>query len=397
MRAKEAMRNSRRVSIVVVCDFKPGLTLRILGVYAHFRSPPRVILVQRNSRIPPNLLFPVKLVNIPLPVRRLWRPSFVSMIHAACRVVGYMMCLPVAYFRIRCRADPIQLVHAHFVFPQGFFGLILSRLLRVPFLISVEGSDVNILMRASSILRTVTRLVLSRADRIIAVSVPLHRTLLALGIRNSVYLPNSVDTASIAPGSQLCSSSSVLFVGSMVEGKRPLLLVRAFSRIVARVPNAALVMCGDGPLKEKVLDEIRERNLSPKVKLFAEVDPSFVVQLLRQAQVFVLPSQSEGMSLALLEAMASGKVIVASANESHKALLRHGDNALLFHLDDEADLAGQLLSALTDEELGTRLSQSARALCLREYSSSRIGPKLESIYLAASRRSTLQGNPGHAR
>jgi hypothetical protein len=87
--------------------------------------------------------------------------------------------------------------------------------------------------------------------------------------------------------------------------------------------------------------------------------------------------------------MASDKVIVARANESHMALLKH--RIMLFFSDDEIDLAGQSLSGPTDEELGTRLSQSARALCVREYSSSRIGPKTRKYLFGGEQKVGVAG------
>jgi glycosyltransferase involved in cell wall biosynthesis len=105
--------------------------------------------------------------------------------------------------------------------------------------------------------------------------------------------------------------------------------------------------------------------------------------LLLQARVFVIASEHEGLSNALLEAMATGKIVVASSNESHREILRDGHEALLFRIDDEEHLAGLLISALTNGELGERLSRSARDLCARKFSSTVLGPRLEMIYSAA--------------
>jgi glycosyltransferase involved in cell wall biosynthesis len=178
----------------------------------------------------------------------------------------------------------------------------------------------------------------------------------------------------------------------MMSAKRPILLLRAFERVVARVPEAALIMVGRGPLREAVEKNIRERKLDDKVRLIPVATPGFVIGLLSRVQVFVLPSQSEGLSNALLEAMAAGKAIVASDNESHRAMFRNGDNALLFRLDDHEDLAEKITLILTDRRLRSRLSRSARELCVQRFSTTQLGPKLENLYLA-----TVQSASPHNR
>jgi glycosyltransferase involved in cell wall biosynthesis len=294
-----------------------------------------------------------------------------------------MYTFPVA-LRLLRRRHTVHLLHAHFIFPQGLFGLLLARICGLPFVISTVGDDVNVMLRRNAILRTVSRFVLARADVIIAVSIPLQNVLKEFGIANTIYLPNSVDTTAIGPNGELPKTGSILFVGSMTANKRPLVLLRAFERVVAKFPNATLTMVGDGPLRQAVQDRIRRYQLDRKIRLIPVATPKFVIELLLQAEVFVLPSESEGLSNALLEAMATGRVIVASSNESHREILRDGIDALLFRVDDEKELADQILSVLTDEKLRLRLSRSARELCLRQFSAGKIGPELERIYSASA-------------
>jgi glycosyltransferase involved in cell wall biosynthesis len=220
----------------------------------------------------------------------------------------------------------------------------------------------------------------------IAVSKPLQRQLRQFGVTNSIYLPNSIDTSSINPSSsrsQLSAGKTILFVGDLIALKRPLLLIRAFERVLAKIPEANLTMVGEGPLEDPVHEEVLQRGLAASVKFFPRVAPEYVIQLLLRASVFVLPSVNEGLSLALLEAMAAGQVIVASANESHLEILQSGTNAFLFQPDNEEELVEHLISALTNDRLRSKLSQSARQLCLTEFSNSVIGRKLEEIYMNA--------------
>jgi glycosyltransferase involved in cell wall biosynthesis len=113
------------------------------------------------------------------------------------------------------------------------------------------------------------------------------------------------------------------------------------------------------------------------------MSPQSVTALYSQANVFVLPSVSEGLSLALLEAMAAGKAIIASRNESHQAILKHGENSLLFEVDNCEELTMQIVLALTNGRLRYKISESARQLCEKQFSNELVAKELENLYLRA--------------
>lgn len=386
----ENRKSGSAYEVLLVCDLRQPT--RILDVYRFFKEPPRIVLIRRGKQIPTDPRLSVKTQQVPLPMISLEGQHIVSAFLSAALYLVYSL---ISYYKVRGQDSNVRLVHAHFIFPQGLFGLLLARFLRVPLIVTAVGSDVNVLMRSSALFRTACRFVTKQADLTIAVSRPMQRQLCQFGVANSIYLPNSVDTSSIRPitsPSQLGARRTILFVGNLVAGKRPILLIRAFERVLAKVPGTILMMVGDGPLKDPVREQVLQRGLAANVRFFPRVPPQSVIQMLVRASVFVLPSVREGLSLALLEAMASGKVIVASANESHREILRNGSDALLFHPDNEEELAEQLISSLTNDRLRSKLSQSARQLCLREFSNTAIGEKLEGIYL----KTTLKRGDGRS-
>jgi glycosyltransferase involved in cell wall biosynthesis len=299
-------------------------------------------------------------------------------------VILYLAYSFALYIRIREHvALPIGLVHAHVVLPQGLVGVLLARLFGVPLLVTAAGTDVNIDMKRSKVLRTLSVFVLRQASQTIVVSRPMQSILNRTGITNAIYVPNSVDTDSIRTTRRPMSGNSILFVGSMIAPKRPLLLLHAFERVIKEAPNARLLMCGDGPLRRPLEEEVDRKGLQDKISILPSVNPQSMIDLYSQADVFVLPSVSEGLSLALLEAMAAGKAIVASRNESHEAVLKHGENSLLFEVDNCEELTMRILQALTDLKLRHRISESARQLCEKQFSNELVARKLENVYLRA--------------
>jgi glycosyltransferase involved in cell wall biosynthesis len=229
-------------------------------------------------------------------------------------------------------------------------------------------------------LKPLASLVLEHADAVVAVSKPIHKVLLRYGIFRSVFIPNCIDPFSVSVTDVETFSKSILFIGTLTERKRPFLLLQGFQRILAQVPDAQLTMVGDGPLKDAILDKIEELGLQLNVRLQSHVSKGHLDRLRAESAIFVLPSTSEGLSLALLEAMAAGQAIVASRNESHEAVLDHGKTALMFEVDDVQDLASNLTRVLKDKHLRTTISSGARRLCIETYSNSYAADQLESLY-----------------
>jgi glycosyltransferase involved in cell wall biosynthesis len=134
---------------------------------------------------------------------------------------------------------------------------------------------------------------------------------------------------------------------------------------------------------QTVRREIVTRGLTERVMCIPDLDRHKLNRIRANTQLFVLPSASEGLSLALLEAMAAGQVVIASRNESHEAVLRNGENALLFATDDSEELARQIMLAIGDRALRRRISKSAKTLLEKEFSNTVVAGRIEDLYLKA--------------
>jgi glycosyltransferase involved in cell wall biosynthesis len=182
----------------------------------------------------------------------------------------------------------------------------------------------------------------------------------------------------------------------MTKRKRPMVLLEAYEKIASHVPRTRLFMVGDGPLKEMVEKQIVEKGLKGRATVASDVSERALDELRHQASIFVLPSASEGISLALLEAMASGTAVIASRNESHAEILQHEKNALLFDLDNSGDLARKMLRVIRSPRLMSRLGKSARGLCETQFSNSSVARLSEDTYdqLLVNRSRKHEMRPG---
>jgi glycosyltransferase involved in cell wall biosynthesis len=353
----------------------------MLDVYKFFNKSPHIIVVRKGAKISADPKLSIQTETIPLSVIELERVRFPSALPS---VISYLLFSIIIFLRVRHRHD-IGLVHSYSILPQGLFGLLLATLLNVPLIITAIGRDVNEVMKRHTYLRAVDLFVLKRSYLTIGVSKPIVKVLREFGVWNSICIPNSVDPSSITPLESSASDDSILYVGSMTKNKRPLVLLQAFDTISKLIPTATLFMFGDGPETESVRQELIRKGLTDRVKLFPEVTSKTLDYYRAKRSIYVAPSASEGLSLALLEAMATGQAVIASRIESNESILDDEKNCLLFELDNANELARQILRVMTDRDLRLRISRAARHLCITEFSSSTVAKRLEALYIRAMR------------
>jgi sugar transferase (PEP-CTERM/EpsH1 system associated) len=219
-------------------------------------------------------------------------------------------------------------------------------------------------------------------DRFIALSRELHSYLVeGVGIPASkvVRICNGVDTRrfypgphgrqSLPPGASVDTSGFVVIgsVTRMQEVKDPVTLARAFTLLVQRglAPKARLVLVGDGPLKSRVEEVLREGDAYRYAWLAGSRDD--IPSLLRSFDVFALSSRVEGISNTILEAMATGLPVVATRVGGNEEIVVDGETGSLVPSGDPEALAGALARVIEDATLRSALGRAARARVEREF------------------------------
>jgi len=216
---------------------------------------------------------------------------------------------------------------------------------------------------------------LRRLRRVVAISAETEAELLAHGFPADqiARIPNGVDPIRFAPApnpevasqQQGFGPETVLFLGRLDAQKGLDVALDAWVQVTARRPTAHLILAGDGPARTGLEEKVRGLGLADRVSfLGVRPDPE---RLLQASQIFILPSRSEGMSNALLEAMATGLACVASRIGGNCDLLEDGRTGLLTPPGDVETLADSLCALLEDGSLRNRLGTAARAAAIERY------------------------------
>jgi glycosyltransferase involved in cell wall biosynthesis len=179
---------------------------------------------------------------------------------------------------------------------------------------------------------------------------------------------NSIDVAAMASGNARVAREAlgvrsdqaiVLFCSRIDNQKRPVDAVRIFAAVADRFPSAVLVFVGRGELEQAVEDEAVRFGLADRVRLVGY--QTNVPDWLAAATVWLLPTERENFSVAVLEALAAGCAVVSTDCPGNDEVLVNGVNALTFPVGDVAAGATALNELLVDVGLGDRLSSSARS------------------------------------
>ena len=174
-------------------------------------------------------------------------------------------------------------------------------------------------------------------------------------------VPNGVDPARFGGRQRLTGDPVAIWVGVLAAVKRVDLLLDA----VAAVPRLRLLVVGDGPLRGEVERRCAVSDLAGRVELAGWVDEP--AALLATADLYVLTSDAENCPLSLLEAMAAGLPVAATAVGGVPEVVRDGVDGLLCPAGDVAAMTGALARLAADPYLRKTCGGAARARILDGY------------------------------
>jgi glycosyltransferase involved in cell wall biosynthesis len=224
------------------------------------------------------------------------------------------------------------------------------------------------------------RRALSRAD-VLLVSTPEAESLIPRGFRSKVrLLPFGVDGSNIAPSTDPPAEPRIAFVGRLEAAKGVLKLVEAFARVRQQMPGATLVVAGEGPERGPLERRTARLGLGDAVELLGLVPHDQVADVLRSSAVVCLPSDGEPYGMAVLEAMAAGRAVVAHDSGGPRFLLAHDGGHQLVPSTDADSLAQALVTLLADRPLLARLGRENRGRVESKFTLDRVVDELEAIY-----------------
>lgn len=297
------------------------------------------------------------------------------------------------------RRERFDVVHTHRS-KAALVGLLAARTARVPVVVNTAQMFGFLVLR-NPLLRGLfwlyDRLLFAVADAVITVyergrSAIVASGIVAAGKIHTVY--NGIDCGRfLAPpqGRNLrrelgipASAAVAITVARLVPQKGIDLLIAAAAKVVAAHPEAYFLIVGDGPLRATIEAEIERLNVRGNVLLLGE--RTDIPALLHSADLFALPSVAEGLPIAILEAMAAGKPVVATDVDGNPEAVLEGDTGLIVRSRDPEEMADALARLIVDRTLRERLGRAGRARVEQRFSARQMVDEVEAIYTEIAAR-----------
>lgn len=261
-----------------------------------------------------------------------------------------------------------DVVHAHTLFfHSSLVAAAAARWYGVPLVLTAHVGPLSALPQpqrtaAEVYERFVGKRLLAIARRVIAVSEDVRTHLEHLGVASEriAVIPNGVDVDRFQPASDRTSSRTVIVsVGRLIANKGQRLLLDALAKLRAEGLDFEVRLVGDGPLRRELEAQVGQLGLRDSVRFLGE--QSRVEDVLRDADIFVRPSLTEGMSLAVLEAMATGLACVVTDVSGSRQMIRDGYDGIIVQPHDTGELAAAIRGLLLDGQRRQRLGNAARS------------------------------------
>jgi len=277
-----------------------------------------------------------------------------------------------------CRERRLAVVHTSDLY-ANVFALPLAALARVPVRIANRREIVAD--------KTPAQLYAQRAAYSFAHKVVTNSQAGAVRLRTErvsdqkiVVVGNGLDTQRFRPGPRTSRTRRVVVVANLRSEKGHDVLLEAAALVLRQQPDARFDIVGNGPRLGALRAQAQDLGLTHAVSFIGHSEN--VEDRLLGAEIFALPSRSEAMPNALLEAMSAGLPVVACAVGGIVEVVEHERTGLLVPAGNPPALASQLLRLMADPALGMRLGHAARAEVIARYSFDRMVAAFEGVYQA---------------
>ena len=299
----------------------------------------------------------------------------------------FLACL--AGYLIRHR-NHYSLIHTFQVGYTSSLSIVTAILLRKPSLLKLassgRGGDIRRAQR--TLWGKVFLYVAKKASRIIIVSRTVEEELLAEAVDHArlCRISNGVDVHGYHRGGEksqarkelgIPDKKTILYTGRLAPEKGVDFLVRSFSRVKQSL-NCQLVIIADGPQKKYIVRVIDRFAVSDAVLLMPAVDD--VASYLKAADLFILPSRFEGLSNALLEAMACSLPIISTRVGGSIDIIKDGMNGLLVDSESDEQLVDAIVRVMSDPQLASSLGENARKSIEAHHDMDSIADKYREVY-----------------
>jgi len=325
------------------------------------------------------------------------------------------------------REKDVAIVHTHALGRIGGIGRLLARIRHAPLVVTIHGGVLDLPAQIKKEfneppggwewgkifgLFLQSRRLLTDADAIVTCNenearllrekYPGRRVVVQPhGVPLEMYREDRREQA-LAAFPQIRGKQILLSIGRIDDVKNQGWVVGQASQIFQRFPNAMMVFAGaitDEAYGDKLRNRIQELGLQDRILLTGGLPPNDprLIGLLQEASVLILPSKSETFGLVVLEAWATGTLVLSTRTSGASALVRHGENGWLFDLDNLEGFHQSLAQALSNSDAARRVLRSGGDQVHTQYNLTALAGRMKALYEELIEEKHALRNPARRR
>lgn len=281
-----------------------------------------------------------------------------------------------------------DVIHAHFAMPTGMLAWAAHRVTKVPYVLTAHLGDVpgGVPDQTDKLFRLigpVAKAVWKNAAATTAVSSFVQRLASESYQRDVERVLNGIDLTGTPAPAPSGDVPRIVFVGRFNPQKCPDFLIDVLAKLATKSWQATLI--GDGPVMPVVRKKIEQYQLTDRVTLTGWLDGASVEQLVREADIFVMPSTSEGLPVAAIEALKQGLAIAASDIPGVMDIVTNGVNGLLLPVQDLSAWSDGLDALLDNRDRLTAFKQASSQKA-HDFDLGDVVDQYEAILISAANR-----------
>jgi glycosyltransferase involved in cell wall biosynthesis len=274
-----------------------------------------------------------------------------------------------------------DVIHAHWLIPQGFFAVLVKMLFGVPVVVTAHGADVFGLQH--NLFKYIKQFIVTRADNVTVVSKALQSTLAEIlppGIAIRI-IPMGVDCEIFVPTAKNIAVREkygidelfLLYVGRLTEKKGVGYLIEAMPLILKSIPHTKLMIIGRGELDKHLHAQINALALEKHIHCIGSIPNSALPAYYATADIFIGPSikaeggDAEGFGLTFVEAAMSGCLVIATRTGGLEDIIKENETGLFAPEKDHTALAQKIIYAFEHPEITKKLKTAGRNRCIERY------------------------------
>lgn len=287
--------------------------------------------------------------------------------------------------------ESIDILHAHWLIPQGLTGFFLKKIRGIPLVLTIHGSDVYAL--TSKFLSTIKAGVIRKADVCTVNSSSTLGVVQRISHRGRYeVIPMGVNIEQFNLKNQNRDREKrekenvLLYIGRLINLKGVNFLIEALPRVLAEYPATKLVLVGNGPERASLIKLSSDLGVAEAVIFEDYIPHEELPDRFHQADIFILPSIvddqgcTEGLGVVLLEAMAAGVPVIGNRVGGIPDIIKDGETGLLARPKDPGDLAEKIICLLREKDLRERLVKNGLDYVRENFSWDKLADSFGTIY-----------------